>query len=175
MKHFCSICACLSLITILALPNTFIYITFFFLVGRSKSRLLSASCRGGHELTPPSPPSLRASRPPAVYSNSLMATLNARKSLRDASSHDVSVSLRDIQPAATNLSNIAPYASRRADGIAIRIDTTKDTKHDGSEVRRAPSPLFYDPRPRLTGAPPSSLSQQSQYDSSSDKRPVEEV
>ncbi|OJT07350.1 hypothetical protein TRAPUB_1816 [Trametes pubescens] len=139
-----SICACLSLITILALPNTFIYITFFFLVGR-------------------------------MYSNSLMATLNARKSLRDASSHDVSVSLRDIQPAATNLSNIAPYASRRADGIAIRIDTTKDTKHDGSEVRRAPSPLFYDPRPRLTGAPPSSLSQQSQYDSASDKRPVEEV
>lgn len=125
-----------------------------------------------------------------MYSNSLMATLNARKSLRDASTHDVSVSLRDMQPAASaNLSNIAPYASRRADGIAIRIDTTKDTKHDGEEVRRSPSPLFYDPRPRLTDAPslpslspsystsasPDAYWQQSQYDSSSDKRPVEEV
>ena len=30
----CSVCACLSLITILALPNTFVYICFFFLVGR---------------------------------------------------------------------------------------------------------------------------------------------
>ncbi|EIW61832.1 uncharacterized protein TRAVEDRAFT_35274 [Trametes versicolor FP-101664 SS1] len=154
-----SVCACLSLITIVALPNTFVYITFFFLVGR-------------------------------MYSNSLMATLNARKSLRDASTHDVSVSLRDMQPAASaNLSNIAPYASRRADGIAIRIDTTKDTKHDGEEVRRSPSPLFYDPRPRLTDAPslpslspsystspsPDAYWQQSQYDSSSDKRPVEEV
>lgn len=38
MKLFYSVCACLSLITIVALPNTFVYITFFFLVGRSKSR-----------------------------------------------------------------------------------------------------------------------------------------
>ena len=29
-----SICACMSLITILALPNTFVYITFFFVIGR---------------------------------------------------------------------------------------------------------------------------------------------
>ncbi|KAH9894219.1 hypothetical protein C8Q73DRAFT_745781 [Cubamyces lactineus] len=101
-----SVCACLSLITIVALPNTFVYICFFFLVGR-------------------------------LYSNSLMATLNARKSLREGSSNELSVSLRDIQPAAsTNLSNL-PYSMQRrgAEGIAIRIDTTKESKHDGEEVR----------------------------------------
>ena len=38
-----------------------------------------------------------------VYSNSLMATLNARKSLREGSANDVSVSLRDMQPTATML------------------------------------------------------------------------
>ncbi|KAI0771484.1 hypothetical protein BD413DRAFT_54768 [Trametes elegans] len=75
-----SVCACLSLITIVALPDTFIYICFFFLVGR-------------------------------LYCNSLMATLNARKALRDVSTNDLSVSLRDIQPAAsTNISNISPYS-----------------------------------------------------------------
>ncbi|KAI0643753.1 hypothetical protein C8Q79DRAFT_1002351 [Trametes meyenii] len=130
-----SICACLSLITILSLPNTFIYITFFFLVGR-------------------------------LYCNSLMATLNARKSLREASGNDVSVSLRDMQPAAsTNLTNISPYSQRRAEGITIRIDTTKDTKHDTEEVRNAShDPDSYRFHPKL-----------SQYDSNSDKRPVEEV
>ncbi|KAI0366389.1 hypothetical protein BV20DRAFT_653179 [Pilatotrama ljubarskyi] len=117
-----SVCACLSLITILSLPNTFVYICFFFLVGR-------------------------------LYSNSLMATLNARKSLREASSGELSVSLRDMQPAAsanlTNLTNIAPY-NRRGEGIAIRIDTTKESKHDGEEL--------------------------TQYESSDrDKHPVEEV
>ncbi|KAI9001154.1 hypothetical protein BD414DRAFT_473793 [Trametes punicea] len=112
-----SVCASLSLITILSLPNTFVYICFFFLVGR-------------------------------LYSNSLMATLNARKSLREASTNELSVSLRDMQPSAsTNLANLSTY-SRRAEGIAIRIDTTKDTKHDGEES--------------------------AQY-ASSDKHPVEEV
>ncbi|KAI0637763.1 hypothetical protein C8Q77DRAFT_1214782 [Trametes polyzona] len=122
-----SVCACLSLITIVALPDTFIYICFFFLVGR-------------------------------LYSNSLMATLNARKSLRDASTNDVSVSLRDMQPAAsTNLTNISPY-SRRAEGITIRIDTTKESKHDGEDGAHMPA----------------AIKQLSQYESS-DKRRVEEV
>ncbi|KAI0676815.1 hypothetical protein C8Q78DRAFT_1073593 [Trametes maxima] len=130
-----SVCACLSLITILSLPDTFIYITFFFLVGR-------------------------------LYCNSLMATLNARKSLREASGNDVSVSLRDMQPAAsTNLTNISPYSQRRTEGITIRIDTTKDTKHDTEEVRNAShDPDSYRFHPKF-----------SQYDSNSDKRPVEEV
>ncbi|OSC96738.1 hypothetical protein PYCCODRAFT_1378605 [Trametes coccinea BRFM310] len=106
-----SVCACLSLITILALPNTFVYICFFFLVGR-------------------------------LYSNSLMATLNARKSLRDASTNELSVSLRDMQPAAsTNLANFSNIG-RRGEGIAIRIDTTKESKHDGEEEVRRNRPLF---------------------------------
>ncbi|KAI0829403.1 hypothetical protein BC628DRAFT_1417130 [Trametes gibbosa] len=88
-----SICACLSLITILSLPNTFVYITFFFLVGRP--------------------------------------TLNARKSLRDASSGELSVSLREMQPTAT--ANISTYSHRPGDGITIRIDTTKESKHDGED------------------------------------------
>ncbi|KAH9853719.1 hypothetical protein C2E23DRAFT_91919 [Lenzites betulinus] len=91
-----SICACLSLITILAMPNTFVYITFFFLLGR-------------------------------VYSNTLMATLNARKSLREASGGDLSLSLRDMQP--TVPSNLS-ISNRRTGDIAIHIDTTHESKHD---------------------------------------------
>ncbi|KAH9853821.1 hypothetical protein C2E23DRAFT_867811 [Lenzites betulinus] len=127
-----SVCACLSLITIVALPNTLIYITFFFLLGR-------------------------------LYSNSLMATLNARKSLRDVSSGELSVSLRDMQPTAT--ANLSTY-NRRAGDITIRIDTTKESRHDGEEVRLAPH-LAPVQRPLTDDG-------QSQY-GGSDKRPVEEV
>ncbi|OJT08982.1 hypothetical protein TRAPUB_116 [Trametes pubescens] len=104
-----SVCACMSLITILALPDTFVYICFFFLIGR-------------------------------LYSNSLMATLNARKSLREKSTvHDTSLSLRDINPsgggATANLSPFSPTTKRdiTSGGIAIRIDTTQDTRHDIDE------------------------------------------
>ncbi|TBU32163.1 hypothetical protein BD311DRAFT_817208 [Dichomitus squalens] len=97
-----SVCACISLITFFALPNTFVYICFFFLIGR-------------------------------LYSNSLMATLNARKSLRDGSSNEASISLRDVH--GTTGTNLAHYNVSRAEGIAIRIDTTKDMKRDpGSET-----------------------------------------
>ncbi|KAI0756352.1 hypothetical protein C8Q80DRAFT_24866 [Daedaleopsis nitida] len=98
-----SICACTSLITILALPDTFIYITFFFLIGR-------------------------------LYSNSLMATLNSRKSLQDMSpttGHTTSVSLRDISHSGTT--NAPAFATKRPQhdtGIAIRIDTQKESRHD---------------------------------------------
>ncbi|KAF5379624.1 hypothetical protein D9757_009222 [Collybiopsis confluens] len=50
---FRSLCAVASLISILAAPNTFIYISFFFSIGR-------------------------------LYTNSLLATLNARKMIRKA-------------------------------------------------------------------------------------------
>ncbi|KAH9850071.1 hypothetical protein C2E23DRAFT_837300 [Lenzites betulinus] len=98
-----SVSACLSLITFLTLPNTLIYISFFFVLGR-------------------------------LYSNSLMATLNARKRLRSTVS-EVSVSLRDIPPSASTLSAY----SRRAQGdaIAIRIEAAKGLKHDPEE----PSPF----------------------------------
>ncbi|KAH9858596.1 hypothetical protein C2E23DRAFT_9665 [Lenzites betulinus] len=88
-----SICASLTFITVVALPNTFIYITFFFLLGR-------------------------------LYSNSLMATLNARQHLRDMSSDAMSMSLQDRQPNAT-----AALASAR--DITIRINTTTMSKLDG--------------------------------------------
>ncbi|KAH9897754.1 hypothetical protein C8Q73DRAFT_787993 [Cubamyces lactineus] len=100
-----SICACMSLITILSLPNTFVYICFFFLIGR-------------------------------LYSNSLMATLNARKGLRDASNiHDTSVSLRDLQTGGPSTANMSPFSTNgkrdAAASIAIRIDTTKESRRDG--------------------------------------------
>ncbi|KAI1793100.1 hypothetical protein LXA43DRAFT_1127559 [Ganoderma leucocontextum] len=92
-----SICACMSLITILALPNTSVYICFFFLMGR-------------------------------LYSNSLMATLNARKRLRDASScgRDSTVSLQNMPTVHCNPAHLAASEA----SIAIRIDTIKDTQRD---------------------------------------------
>ncbi|SJL06632.1 uncharacterized protein ARMOST_09974 [Armillaria ostoyae] len=61
-----SICAVMSLVTILALPNTLIYFCFYFLIGR-------------------------------FYSNSLLATLNARKGMRamQSSSRGESHSLQE--------------------------------------------------------------------------------
>ncbi|KAI0363094.1 hypothetical protein BV20DRAFT_1031832 [Pilatotrama ljubarskyi] len=113
-----SICACMSLIAILALPDTFVYICFYFLIGR-------------------------------LYSNSLMATLNARKALRNHSGtriHDTSLSLRDLRPrSATDAMNRTASArparvKREGAGtggvaqpqhIAIRIDTTEESRRDG--------------------------------------------
>ncbi|TFK83353.1 hypothetical protein K466DRAFT_265181 [Polyporus arcularius HHB13444] len=96
-----SICACMSLITILALPTTFIYIFFFFLIGR-------------------------------LYANSLMATLNARKGLLDGSSRgaETSLSLRDIHPSHAHTANFSKRDHGASAGIAIRIDTQKDSRHD---------------------------------------------
>ncbi|KAH9932042.1 uncharacterized protein BXZ73DRAFT_101417 [Epithele typhae] len=91
-----SICACLSLITILALPDTFVYIVFFFIIGR-------------------------------LYSNSFMATLNARKGLHDGSSSgDASLSLQNMHPTA----NSANISRQNGTHIAIQIDTTKDSQRD---------------------------------------------
>ncbi|RPD72009.1 hypothetical protein L226DRAFT_615032 [Lentinus tigrinus ALCF2SS1-7] len=56
-----STCACVSLITYLALPGSFVYICFFLLMGR-------------------------------LYSNSLLATLNARERLRE----DLTISFNEI-------------------------------------------------------------------------------
>ncbi|KAI0353285.1 hypothetical protein OH77DRAFT_1522740 [Trametes cingulata] len=109
-----SICACMSLITILALPDTFIYICFYFLIGR-------------------------------LYSNSLMATLNARKALRTQSNgtciQDTAVSLRDLRPRTGSADALSgsPFRGKRdavarsggAQHIAIRIDTTEESRRDG--------------------------------------------
>ncbi|KAI0713215.1 hypothetical protein C8Q76DRAFT_730655 [Earliella scabrosa] len=96
-----SVCACISLITFWALPNTFVYITFYFLIGR-------------------------------LYANSLMATLNARKSMQTTSTGELSVSLRDMSAGVGTTTN--PYGvstQRGRDGIAIRIDTTKESRREG--------------------------------------------
>ncbi|KAK0215092.1 hypothetical protein IW262DRAFT_263373 [Armillaria fumosa] len=92
-----SLCAVASLISILTAPNTFIYITFFFCMGR-------------------------------LYSNSLLATLNAREGIRTAaeginSSSEISFSLKDISKASA-------YSSRRRPNISIKIDTTKEFTSD---------------------------------------------
>ncbi|EMD41094.1 hypothetical protein CERSUDRAFT_91852 [Gelatoporia subvermispora B] len=88
-----SVCAVLSLITIVALPNTFIYICFYFTLGR-------------------------------LYSNSLLATLNARKLLRDRSAVGEVLSL-ELQHTSTG-------QMPSPGGIAIRVDTTKEFARDNA-------------------------------------------
>ncbi|KAI9460056.1 hypothetical protein HD554DRAFT_2323905 [Boletus coccyginus] len=97
-----SICAVASLISIAAWPNTFIYIAFYFCLGR-------------------------------LYCNSLLATLNARKSLRSESRDDeMSLSLQGIQQK-TNQSMIGTTSKRPPNNISIKIDTTQEYVRD--EVR----------------------------------------
>ena len=56
--------------------------------------------------------------PQPVYSNSLMATLNARKGLRDASNvHDTSVSLRDLHSSGPTAANMSPFSTN---GVSSR-------------------------------------------------------
>ncbi|KAH9850069.1 hypothetical protein C2E23DRAFT_931744 [Lenzites betulinus] len=65
-----------------------------------------------------------------LYANSLLATLNARKTLRDLStSQELSLSLRDIQPP-TTASMSTPSRGGRANDIAIHINTLQESKHD---------------------------------------------
>ncbi|KAJ7807306.1 hypothetical protein B0H14DRAFT_3483412 [Mycena olivaceomarginata] len=83
--------------------NTFIYILFFFCMGR-------------------------------LYCNSLLATLNARKSIRGAAdgihttSENLSLSLREFPKNTASLS----MASKRPN-ISIKIDTTQEFNRDGGE------------------------------------------
>ncbi|KAI0807244.1 hypothetical protein C8Q74DRAFT_1362770 [Fomes fomentarius] len=109
-----SICACISLITFWALPNTFVYITFYFLIGR-------------------------------LYANSLMATLNARKSLQAHSTGDRSLSLRDL-PGGTTTGTPYSVSKGGRDGIAIRIDTTKESRREGEMDFDSATDNFHAPR-----------------------------
>jgi len=112
-----SICAVASLISIAAWPNTFIYIAFYFCLGR-------------------------------LYCNSLLATLNARKSLRGDSrsrSDEMTLSLQGVQQK-TNQSMIGttPNLKRAPNNISIKIDTTqeyvRDEQYSASSSRDAKSP-----------------------------------
>lgn len=91
-----SVCAVASLITILVAGNTFLYIAFFFCIGR-------------------------------LYTNSLLATLNARKKIRNVGSaihtpSDVSYSMKDFGKNSVG--------ARRPTNISIKIDTTKEFAGD---------------------------------------------
>ncbi|KAF7770245.1 hypothetical protein Agabi119p4_6219 [Agaricus bisporus var. burnettii] len=96
-----SLCAVASLISIVLAGQTFLYIMFFFCIGR-------------------------------LYSNSLLATLNARKSIRAAAdainntSEHVSVSLREFSRAG----GTTGIVTKRPTNISIKIDTTKEFNSD---------------------------------------------
>ncbi|KAI0040387.1 hypothetical protein FA95DRAFT_884187 [Auriscalpium vulgare] len=95
-----------SLITIAALPNTFIYISFFF----AQSRL---------------------------YSNSLMATLNARNSLRNNLDSEGLISLTAMagRSAATTAPSFHPMGIRsQTNNVAIRIDTMTESNGDDANT-----------------------------------------
>ncbi|KIK02619.1 hypothetical protein K443DRAFT_677465 [Laccaria amethystina LaAM-08-1] len=101
-----SVCALASLVSILAWPTTFIYIAFFFCIGR-------------------------------LYTNSLLATLNARKKLRGLSddvehtstTENVSVSLKSLgRGHASNFSS-----SPQPQNISIKIDTKKEFATDSRD------------------------------------------
>ncbi|KAF8196892.1 hypothetical protein K438DRAFT_748607 [Mycena galopus ATCC 62051] len=104
-----SLCAIGSLISICVAGNTFIYILFFFCMGR-------------------------------LYCNSLLATLNARKSIRGAAdgihttSENLSLSLREFPKNTASLS----MASKRPN-ISIKIDTTQEFNRDGEDEEKAGS------------------------------------
>jgi len=92
-----SVCAVMSLISITVWPNTFIYIAFYFCLGR-------------------------------LYCNSLLATLNARKSLRgDSRDENMSLSLQGIQKSTTS---VGTAQKRLPNNIAIKIDTTQEYVRD---------------------------------------------
>ncbi|OJA19252.1 hypothetical protein AZE42_05986 [Rhizopogon vesiculosus] len=93
-----SVCAVMSLISITVWPGTFIYIAFYFCLGR-------------------------------LYCNSLLATLNARKSLRgDSRDENMSLSLQGIQK--STASGIGTSQRRLPNNISIKIDTTQEYVRD---------------------------------------------
>ncbi|KAI0316362.1 hypothetical protein OF83DRAFT_1172972 [Amylostereum chailletii] len=101
-----SIDAICSLVTYAASPNTFIYICFFFALGR-------------------------------LYSNSLLATLNARRSLSGSSRADesTSISLQGIgspisQRMATSVNTMNMSKQHGNANLSIKIDTHKEFAHD---------------------------------------------
>ncbi|TEB22646.1 hypothetical protein FA13DRAFT_1740710 [Coprinellus micaceus] len=101
-----SLCAVASLISISVSGDTFIYIGFFFCIGR-------------------------------LYTNSLLATLNARKMIRGASdpvhtTSDFSFSLRDLPK---NGAAASVPGKKSAQNISIKIDTTQEFATDQDSER----------------------------------------
>ncbi|KAF8159187.1 hypothetical protein B0H34DRAFT_393420 [Crassisporium funariophilum] len=96
-----SLCAVASLISIVVAGETFLYIAFFFCIGR-------------------------------LYTNSLLATLNARKMIRgstdgfNSTSDNLSLSVRELP-------KNGQISSRRPTNISIKIDTTKEFATDSDQ------------------------------------------
>ncbi|RDB29940.1 hypothetical protein Hypma_013791 [Hypsizygus marmoreus] len=90
-----SLCAIGSLISLIVSPNTLVYASFYFCIGR-------------------------------LYTNSFLATLNARKSITGRVD-DVSHMLVSIPPTLLNTHNLSKKSNQN---ISIRIDTTKEHDHE---------------------------------------------
>ncbi|TFK32634.1 hypothetical protein BDQ12DRAFT_692231 [Crucibulum laeve] len=91
-------CAIASLISLVASPDTLIYATFYFCIGR-------------------------------LYSNSFLATLNARRSLTATDVDNVNM----VSLPTSGISGVSPNAttmSKNQQNISIRIDTTKEALRD---------------------------------------------
>ncbi|EIM85530.1 uncharacterized protein STEHIDRAFT_158158 [Stereum hirsutum FP-91666 SS1] len=101
-----SIDAICGLATGAAYPNTFIYILFFFALGR-------------------------------LYANSLLASLNARRSVRAASQNEDGATSVSLQRMALPLGSV----SRTETNLAIRIGTSQQSAHD-LEARQNPISLY---------------------------------
>ncbi|KAF9461393.1 hypothetical protein BDZ94DRAFT_1310667 [Collybia nuda] len=111
-----SICAVASLISIILWSDTLIYVAFYFSLGRCGQ--LSTQNIETHELTVVK-----------VYSNSLLATLNARKAIRElgGDGEDLSFSLQHT----FSTPGVAKhFKSDGPPGISIKIETTQQSTHD---------------------------------------------
>ncbi|KIK02622.1 hypothetical protein K443DRAFT_677467 [Laccaria amethystina LaAM-08-1] len=102
-----SFCALASLVSILAWPTAFIYIAFFFCLGR-------------------------------LYTNSLLATLNARKSIRELSDGIESTSGNNISLNSLGKTKTGHISSsRQQQNISIKIDTQKELAMDsGNDMEK---------------------------------------
>ncbi|KIK04892.1 hypothetical protein K443DRAFT_394828 [Laccaria amethystina LaAM-08-1] len=100
-----SLCALASLVSILAWPTTFIYIAFFFCIGR-------------------------------LYTNSLLATLNARKKIRELSNGIESISGNSISLNSLGM-NRKISSSRQPQNMTIMIETQKEFVTDsGNDIEK---------------------------------------
>ncbi|EDR06499.1 uncharacterized protein LACBIDRAFT_299952 [Laccaria bicolor S238N-H82] len=95
-----SLCALASLVSILAWPKTFIYIAFYFCIGR-------------------------------LYTNSLLATLNARGKIRELSDGIESISGNSISLNSLGKNKTGKISSsRQQQNISIMIETQKEFATD---------------------------------------------
>ncbi|KAI9460439.1 hypothetical protein HD554DRAFT_1587456 [Boletus coccyginus] len=93
-----SLCAIASLVSIVAWPNTFIYIAFYFCLGR-------------------------------LYCNSLLATLNARRSLRvDYGDEETSLTFQGLEQRTKQ--SMGGMILRRPRNVSIKVDTTQEYLQD---------------------------------------------